>query len=337
MAKTTTKSQAKTKTTKKPAAKKSAAKKVAPTKTTAKQTKASVKAPAKQETKSAKVEQPAKQVAAKQEKPAVVVTPEKQKATKKSGPFAQIKKLHLLSAAIFVLLSAAAIYLMQAYSYQLTVSHLTRNELASTTSTVFAAAVQPVADVDVRVLLVGMLVFSAALSLWRVLKRQAKEQASLATHVIGLRWVDFAVTGSLMVAIVALAAGITDLALVKALCALVVASAVFAWFAERNNVALSKHTWTSYAASVVSGIVPLALIAVSYIATFVYGDIRYPGYVYALFGVLAIGGIVLALNQRKQIRGSGRWADYNFVEKNYLTISLVVKVAFAAILISGLS
>lgn len=335
MAKSTTKSQAKTKTTKKPAAKKPAAKKNVSAKAVNKQTKTVVKDTSK---KAATVKKKAKpSVGQAVKKPVSQLASADKSVNKKGSSLVQIKRLHIFSAAVFVLLAVGALLLAKAQSYQVTLSHMAQNELASVDATVFAPAIQPVADVDVRIIVVGMLAFSAALSLWRVLRRWAKEQAGLAMHVLGLRWFDLAITGALMVYVVGLMAGITDLALLKALGLLLGVGAIFAWFAERNNVALVKQTWTAFWASVLSLVAVFTLVAVSIAMTSIYGGVRYSWFVYALFAVLAVSGVLSVCNQRRQIKGAGKWADYMYVEKNYLTISLLTKVAFAAIFIAGIA
>jgi hypothetical protein len=85
----------------------------------------------------------------------------------------------------------------------------------------------------------------------------------------------------------------------------------------------------------VTGVLPWLLIAVSALTTYMYGLVRSPWYVYALYAVTLVGFGGLAFNQRQHYRRANQW-KYEVVERNYVLINLAVKAAFALILLAGL-
>ena len=75
------------------------------------------------------------------------------KVTKPAKPaptFKQLRQLNIASVVLALLLAVAAGLLMNGASYQLFTGLLTKNELASRTTTVFAPAIHPVLDLELR-------------------------------------------------------------------------------------------------------------------------------------------------------------------------------------------
>ena len=61
----------------------------------------------------------------------------------------------------------------------------------------------------------------------------------------------------------------------------------------------------------------------------VHGDASPPGFVYGIIVSLFLFFNVFALNQFLQYKQVGRWADYLFGERVYITLSLVAKSLLA--------
>lgn len=324
MARTTSQSKAKTKTAKKPVA----AKATKAVKTTTKKAVKPVKAAAKKET---------KVVAKPAAKAASVRKPSAVGRLLRSATPSGLRKLHVASALIYVVLAIVAGALMKAVvSVPLTVGYVTRNELLSTTNTVFAPAQHVLYNLDLRWAVIAVLAVSAFFSLLRMTRLEVAESEGLKIKVQPWRWVDLAVTGAVMVEVAAALYGIQSLDTLKLVGALTVFSLVLAWIAERENSGATKFVKGAYVASIVSGLVVFAVFASYGWATMVYGMVRFPWYAYALFASSVVTAALVTVNQYKGFRGVKTWANYLFVERNYLLISLASKVAFAVILIVGL-
>lgn len=241
--------------------------------------------------------------------------------------------LHLLSAGLFLLLALAAGYFMNNTSYQLTLGHLAKDEIASKVSPVLVPAVQSVFDVQVRWIVVVIMLIAIILPALYLTKLTVRYADFLKkTRMLPLRWLDYAVIGALMVETIALISGVSDLPTLKLLAGLVVLSAATGLIAERqNNVALTPVR-SSYFLSMAAGLLPLLFILSYAVATIVYGTSQVPWYLYGLYAVVVFYYLLWMRNMRMHLRG----ADNMIVERNYLSIGLLAKFAFAIILIVGL-
>ncbi len=320
MATTTTskKRSAKTKTTKKPA-------KTAAAKASTKVTKKTVtKAPVKKATSKAKsVSKPAVK-AAKVSKSAAVLTT------------AVLRRWHLISAGVFAILAVVTAFVANASTYEITLAHATKDNLASGSQTVFASAAHVFMDIDIRYLLIATLVASAIFSLLRATRLKAREERNLNGHVVPLRWLDFAVTFGALIGLVALLAGISDLVAVKLLAVVTIFSYFFAWLAEREAANANTQSMLFGMAGGVSTLVTWVYIATAFIGTAVYSDVRYTWYVYAAAGALLLGQVLIAKNQ-KRASALAKAGKYLAVEHRYIALNLLTKTAVAVILIVGLA
>jgi hypothetical protein len=248
-----------------------------------------------------------------------------------------LRRFNLFSAGLFLILALAAGYIMGKDSLALTIGHLTKDTLASTDGqTVLASAARVVYDIEIRWLVVSTLVLSAILPLLSATKLESRYSKFIRdSRMEPYRWVDLGVTSGLIVATTALLSGVSDLLVLKLVVDFMVISAVLALIAERQNNNVEKTVWSGYLMSLFSGVVPWFLIGTYAVGSVVYGAVSSPWYVYALYGVVAVGFALLAVNQWKQYHRTGAWANYLTVERNYLAINLLVKVAFAVVLIVG--
>lgn len=245
-----------------------------------------------------------------------------------------LTKLNVLSAVVSLGLATAAGLVMNSKSYELTNGLLTKDELASKTTEVLVPAVHHVYDVELRWALVTILVLSAILPILLLTVYKARYAAAIKDKVNLLRWVDMAVISALMVEVVALLSGASDIFTLKLIAGLMVVTSLLCYAAEKRNKQANRPVWTEAALSIVTGTLPVILIAGYAISTFIHGNVQSPWYVYSLYGVLALSfagnGMMLVNTVRRKI------TDYEVIERNYLSLGILVRVAFAAVLIAGL-
>jgi len=280
---------------------------------------------------------PAKTVSGSASKTAATV-PE----TKKSQPtrsiggvtIRRLRSLHVIAAGLFILLALAAGMFMKSTSYSLTLGHLAKDELASTSSTVLAPAVQAIYDVELRWVVVGILLLSLVFPILYLTKLQSRYTDYLQkTRMLPLRWIDLAITGALMTEVVALVSGVSDIPTLKLIGGLVATTALLGLIAERQNNNVATPVRSAYYVSLFTGLLPWAFVAAYAVSTVVYGTASVTWYVYALYTAVLGGYLLQARNQHME-NGGG---NYLVVERNYIVISMLTKVAFAAILIVGLA
>jgi hypothetical protein len=250
-------------------------------------------------------------------------------------PYERLRGLHLISAGLFALLAVAAGYFIKDTTFGLWLNHLTNDDLASRTTTVFAPAVRGVYDLNLRWATVGLLAISAILPLLWATRWRRQYQVNLDAEAMPQRWVDLAITSAIMVEIIALLSGYHDIMTLKLVGGLVAITCLLGWLADKQNRKADRVDWSAYAISLVTGVLPWLLIAVTAVTTYIFGIVRSPWYVYALYATTLLGFGAIAWNQRQHYRRANQW-KYEVVERNYVLLNLFVKAAFALILIAGL-
>lgn len=143
------------------------------------------------------------------------------------------------------------------------------------------------------------------------------------------RWIEYSVSASLMIVLIAMLPGITNLYALIGLFAVNAAMILFGWLMEQTNRPDHQTTtWWPFIFGCVVGIVPWITITIALVNSQSEGD-GVPGFVYGIFVSLFVLFNCFALNQWLQYRGRGRFTDYLYGEKVYLVLSLVAKSALA--------
>lgn len=249
----------------------------------------------------------------------------------------QLRQLLVVGAGLSVVLAAVGGVLMKTTSYELTLSYLVKDSLASRGGgTVLAPASRVLADVQVRYLLVVILCLAAvygALTLFRLRRRYER---ALQNQVWPLRWIYLGVTGLLTIELVGVLNGVNDVFTLKLMGVLVGLWALLGWLNERQNIGQNHSSKLTYLLGLGAHVLAALPIVGSLVGTTVYGMERLSWFVYAACAILLAGLILMAINQWKQLRGNGRWEDYLFTERNYLLIDIATKTLLAVVLIVGL-
>jgi hypothetical protein len=148
-----------------------------------------------------------------------------------------------------------------------------------------------------------------------------------------LRWAEFALSAPLLMLVIGLYAGVTD---VTALALVVGATLVLVgcgWKHEALNPPgrRSSTTWPLWA-GVAAATVPWSIIAAQLL-----GAQTSRAFALATFLSLFILWAGFGINQWLQFRKVGQWADHLYGERTYLVLSLVAKSALAWQLVAGSS
>jgi hypothetical protein len=153
-------------------------------------------------------------------------------------------------------------------------------------------------------------------------------EANLLQGVNYARWIEYSISASLMIVLIGLLTGITNLYAVLGIFGVNASMILFGLLMERVNRGRNEVDWWPFVFGCIAGIVPWIAITVSIIASSTEGD-GVPGFVYGIFVSLFLLFNCFALNQWLQYRRRGRFADYLYGEKVYLVLSLVAKSALA--------
>ena len=148
------------------------------------------------------------------------------------------------------------------------------------------------------------------------------------------RWVEYSLSSSLMIILIAQLVGILDVAALVALFGVNAAMILFGWLQERYEQPGSGG-WLPFGFGCVAGVVPWFAITVYLLSPGSTISASPPGFVYGIFVSLFVFFNVFALNQWLQYRARGRWQDYLFGERMYIVLSLTAKSALAWQIFAG--
>jgi hypothetical protein len=140
------------------------------------------------------------------------------------------------------------------------------------------------------------------------------------------RWIEYSLSSSVMVVLIAQLTGITDVAALAAVFGVNAAMILFGLLMEHYE-SPGKPNWLSYAFGCLTGAVPWIAIALYLWSPGVAAEP--PAFVYGIFFSLFVFFNVFALNMVLQYRQVGKWRDYLFGESAYVFLSLVAKSLLA--------
>jgi hypothetical protein len=147
----------------------------------------------------------------------------------------------------------------------------------------------------------------------------------LAAHRNRFRWVEYSLSASLMIVLIAGITGITDIAALLALFAVNAAMILFGWLMETTTRPGTDVNWTPFTFGSIVGAAPWVAIVI-YLSGAGSGM---PSFVYGIFVSIFLLFNCFAVNQWLQYRARGRWSDYLHGERVYIVLSLVAKSLLA--------
>lgn len=141
------------------------------------------------------------------------------------------------------------------------------------------------------------------------------------------RWMEYSVSSSVMILVIAMLVGIYDISALIAIVLLNATMILFGWMMELHNQSTTKTNWTSFIFGCVAGIGP-------WIAIGIYlwnpgSDVKAPNFVYWIYFSIFLFFNSFAINQVLQYKKVGKWSDYLYGERAYIILSLVAKSLLA--------
>ena len=158
--------------------------------------------------------------------------------------------------------------------------------------------------------------------------------AGLANTHNYFRWAEYALSSSIMITAIMLLNGFTDFAGLIAVFAVNASMILFGALQEKyekpgNGKALP------FIMGCMTGIVPWIIIGISAFRPGYEGDNQIPGFVIGIIVTIFIAFNTFGINQALQYRQVGKWKDYLFGERVYITLSFVAKSLLAWQVFSG--
>jgi hypothetical protein len=152
--------------------------------------------------------------------------------------------------------------------------------------------------------------------------------ANLRRGINPARWIEYSLSASVMIVLIAMLTGITNVYALLAIFGVNAAMILFGFLMERVNTSGEPVTWWPFVFGCIAGAVPWIAITIAIVVASRESE-GVPGFVYGIFVSLFVLFNCFALNQWLQYRGKGRFADYLYGERAYIVLSLVAKSALA--------
>jgi hypothetical protein len=146
-----------------------------------------------------------------------------------------------------------------------------------------------------------------------------------------IRWAEFAVSAPILMLLIALHTGVTDVTALVVIGAATIVMICCGWMQEALNPPTRRATtMVPFWAGVLASVVPWAIVAGHMI-----GQTATPQFGLSIFLSLFILWASFGVNQWLQYHQVGPWADYLHGERTYLALSLVAKSALAWQIVAG--
>jgi len=141
------------------------------------------------------------------------------------------------------------------------------------------------------------------------------------------RWIEYSISSSLMIVLICMIVGATDLAAIMAIFGVNACMILFGLLMEKYEKP-GGPSWLSFLFGCFAGIIPWIVVLV-YLWSPNFGDQEAPGFVYGIIASMFVFFNIFAVNMVLQYKKVGPWRDYLFGEKAYIVLSLTAKALLA--------
>ena len=156
----------------------------------------------------------------------------------------------------------------------------------------------------------------------------ARYSAGLSAQRNYFRWVEYSISSSVMIVLIAQVTGIADITALISIFGVNASMILFGWLQEKYETP-GNGGWLPFIFGCITGIVPWIALAFYVLSIGGVSDTSAPAFVYGIVFTIFIFFNSFALVQWVQYKKVGKWSDYLRGERTYITLSLVAKSALA--------
>jgi hypothetical protein len=142
------------------------------------------------------------------------------------------------------------------------------------------------------------------------------------------RWVEYSLSSSLMIFLIAQITGISDYGALIGIVGVNASMILFGWLQERY-VKPGSGDWLPFIFGSIAGIVPWLIVLISVLSPNSPSDASPPGFVYGIIVSIFLLFNTFAYVQFKQYQAKGKWKDYLRGERAYIVLSFTAKFLLA--------
>ena len=142
------------------------------------------------------------------------------------------------------------------------------------------------------------------------------------------RWVEYSISSSLMILLIAQITGISDYGALIGIVGVNASMILFGWLQERYAQP-GKGDWLPFIFGCIAGIIPWLIVLVSVLSPGSPSDATPPAFVYGIIISIFVPFNTFAYVQYKQYKAKGKWSNYLRGERAYIVLSFVAKATLA--------
>jgi hypothetical protein len=250
-------------------------------------------------------------------------------AKKRRVNLASLRRLMLISLPIYVLVGAAAIWLMAPTYFDVTAPYQTTDPLSKDGS--LLAAYRHLYTFDLRWLIVALSAVSLLFTTLYLTSLQNFYNQQIQKKQLWTRWIEMALVGGLTLEGIVLLSGWAGIIEIKFAVFIAVAIAFLGYLQENQVAETSRQSRDLTVAIKLTKLAFLLLVAFTALMTFVYGLTTTDWNVYALYAGLVAGFVVYGRHYSKLATAPALQFEYKSQ-----VLSLITRVGFSALIIAGL-
>lgn len=234
-----------------------------------------------------------------------------------------LQKLNITAAVFHSVLAMTVLYFSNSFSLPVTATYLAGPPGSSFT--------EPVTLFSVRVgFAVALFLALSALFHLLVASKIYFERyiSGLSKRINVFRWVEYSVSSTLMIVLIAQITGVSDYGALLAIAGVNASMILFGWLQEKYENPNSGG-WLPFIFGCIAGIIPWLIIFIAVLSPGSPSDATPPTFVYGIIISIFLLFNSFALVQYKQYRAQGKWKNYLRGERAYIILSFTAKAALA--------
>jgi hypothetical protein len=142
------------------------------------------------------------------------------------------------------------------------------------------------------------------------------------------RWVEYAVSSSVMIVLIAQVTGVSEISAIISIFGVNASMILFGWLQEKYETP-GNGGWVPFIFGCITGLVPWVALVFYVFSIGGVGETSAPAFVYGIVFTIFVFFNSFALVQWLQYKKVGKWSDYIRGERTYITLSLIAKSALA--------
>ena len=150
-----------------------------------------------------------------------------------------------------------------------------------------------------------------------------------------LRWIEYALSSSVMIVLISYLFGIWDIATLTVIFIVNASMNLFGLVMEQLNSGKEKVNWGPFIWGSIAGLAPWIAIIFYMTGATAEATAQTPWFVWAIVGTYFVAFNSFPINMILQYLRKGKWANYLYGERGYIVLSLVAKTVLAWLVLVG--